>query len=303
MKILNFGSLNIDKVYQVEHFVRPGETLSSQSLDFFCGGKGLNQTIAMARAGASVFHAGCIGTDGDMLSEALSREHVDISYLKKLDIPTGHAIIQVSGSGQNCILLFGGANQSVSPEQIEETLSHFEKGDILLLQNEINELPFLIDQAYQKGMQIYLNPSPITSQLQEISLEKVSFLILNEIEAADLCKMELAKKEVNIPGTPQECAELLHKRYPNLQILLTMGTEGSLFLSASLRHYQKAYKVTAIDTTAAGDTFTGYFIAAAARGASIEAAMKEASKASAIAVTRAGASASIPLRFELGETE
>lgn len=300
MKILNFGSLNIDKVYQVEHFVRPGETISSQSLDFFCGGKGLNQTIAMARAGAAVFHAGCIGSDGDML-EALSREHVDISYLKKLDIPTGHAVIQVSGSGQNCILLFGGANQSISPKQIQETLSLFEKGDLLLLQNEINELPLLIDEAYQKGMQIYLNPSPVTSQLQDISLEKVSCLILNEIEAADLCNIKSKKYGEKAPETPQECAELLHEQYPNLQILLTMGTEGSIFLSASLRHYQKAYKVTAVDTTAAGDTFTGYFIAATARGASIESAMEEASKASAIAVTRAGASASIPLRSELME--
>lgn len=301
MKILNFGSLNIDKVYQVEHFVRPGETLSSQKLNCFCGGKGLNQSIAMARAGAAVFHAGCIGKDGNMLYEALSRENIGLSYLKKLDMPTGHAVIQVDAPGQNCILLFGGANQAVSPEQIDETLSHFSEGDILLLQNEINNLPLIIDRAYEKGMQIYLNPSPVTEQLAQVPLDKISCLVLNEIEAADLCQAELGKQGENAPESPEECAEFLHKRHPNLQILLTMGTKGSLFLSASLRCGQKAYKVTAVDTTAAGDTFTGYFIAAIARGGSIQTAMEEASKASAISVTRAGASSSIPFYRELAE--
>ena len=96
MKILNFGSLNIDKVYQVKDFVRPGETISSKKLEFFCGGKGLNQSIAISRAGAPVYHAGCIGYDGDMLSDALTASHIHTEYLKKLEIPTGHAIIQVS---------------------------------------------------------------------------------------------------------------------------------------------------------------------------------------------------------------
>lgn len=93
MKILNFGSLNIDKVYQVKDFVRPGETISSKKLDFFCGGKGLNQSIAISRAGAPVYHAGCIGYDGDMLSDALTASHIHTEYLRKLEIPTGHAVI------------------------------------------------------------------------------------------------------------------------------------------------------------------------------------------------------------------
>lgn len=291
MKILNFGSLNIDKVYHVESFVRPGETISSTELDTFCGGKGLNQSIAIARAGAEVYHAGCIGCDGDILFDALTSNHVHTDYLKKLPTPTGHAIIQVERSGQNCIILFGGANQEVSAEQVDDTLSHFSEGDILLLQNEINNLAYIIDQAYQKGMVIILNPSPVTGQLSEISLEKISYLILNEIEAADLCQEER--------DTSASYAELLYEMYPSLHILLTMGTEGSLFVSKEIRHYQKAYQVSAIDTTAAGDTFTGYFIAAIARGSDVKTAMKEASKASSIAVTRAGASASIPFREEV----
>lgn len=291
MKILNFGSLNIDKVYQVDSFVRPGETIASKKLDFFCGGKGLNQSIAIARAGAEVYHAGCIGHDGAMLSDALTSNHVNTDYLKKLDVPTGHAIIQVAESGQNCIILFGGANQEISTKQIDDTLSHFDEGDILLLQNEVNCLAYIVDQAYQKGMTIFLNPSPVTKQLSEISLDKISCLILNEIEAADLCQKEL--------NAPADYAGYLHQMYPNMQILLTMGTDGSVFMSENLKHYQEAYRVSAIDTTAAGDTFTGYFIAAVARGEDIRIAMREASKASSIAVTRAGASTSIPFREEV----
>ena len=119
MKILNFGSLNIDKVYQVDNFVRAGETISSKNLNFFCGGKGLNQSIALAKAGADVWHAGCIGNDGQMLSDALQNSQVRLDFLKTLDMPTGHALIQVSQTGQNCIILFGGANQAISKEQID----------------------------------------------------------------------------------------------------------------------------------------------------------------------------------------
>ena len=240
MKILNFGSLNIDKVYQVKDFVRPGETISSKKLEFFCGGKGLNQSIAISRAGAPVYHAGCIGYDGDMLSDALTASHIHTEYLKKLEIPTGHAIIQVSDTGQNCIILFGGANQAITESQIRETLSHFSAGDILLLQNEINHLALLIEQAFEKGMQIYLNPSPVTEQLKEISLDKISCLILNEIEAADLCASEWEKQKQaasSLPESPKECARALHSLYPGLQILLTMGTGGSIFLSGQKFHF------------------------------------------------------------------
>ena len=280
MKILNFGSLNIDKVYQVDNFVRPGETISSKNLNFFCGGKGLNQSIALAKAGADVWHAGCIGNDGQMLSDALQDSQVRLDFLKTLDMPTGHALIQVSQTGQNCIILFGGANQAISREQIDETLSHFEQGDILLLQNEINNLPYLVDQAYQKGMTIFLNPSPITEQLKEI-------------EAADLSDVTA--------HNPQDYADILLEKYPSCHILLTMGTAGSIYLDHQTHHTQSAFKVQAVDTTAAGDTYTGYFIAAIARGADVQAAMKEASMASAISVTRNGASTSIPERKEVLE--
>ena len=229
-----------------------------------------------------------------MLSDALQDSQVRLDFLKTLDMPTGHALIQVSQTGQNCIILFGGANQAISREQIDETLSHFEQGDILLLQNEINNLPYLVDQAYQKGMTIFLNPSPITEQLKEIDLSKISYLVLNEIEAADLSDVTA--------HNPQDYADILLEKYPFCHILLTMGTAGSIYLDHQTHHAQSAFKVQAVDTTAAGDTYTGYFIAAIARGADVQAAMKEASMASAISVTRNGASTSIPERKEVLES-
>ena len=153
MKIVNFGSCNIDHVYSLENIVRPGETVSTYSLELFEGGKGLNQSIAAARAGMSVFHAGCIGQDGEMLSSLLSNSGVDIRYLKVLeDEKTGHAIIQVSGKGENCILLYGGANLAVSREYIDEVISSFDSFDILLLQNEISNVDYLVEAAHKKGM-------------------------------------------------------------------------------------------------------------------------------------------------------
>ena len=151
-------------------------------------------------------------------------------------------------------------------------------------------------------MQIYLNPSPVTEQLKEISLDKISCLILNEIEAADLCAAEWKKQKqagTSLPESPEECARALHSLHPGLQIHLTMGTKGSIFLSRQKFHFQEAFPVNAVDTTAAGDTFTGNFIAADSRDETVEAAREEAAKASAIAVTRAGASAAIPLREEV----
>ena len=185
MRILNFGSLNIDNVYAVDHFIRPGETMSSLGMEVFCGGKGLNQSIAMARAGAQVWHAGAVGrNDGKKLLELLAESGVNTDFVRKTDGVSGHTIIQVDKNGQNCILLFGGANQEITPGQVDETLAHFEEGDILLLQNEINGLAGLIKKAAEKGMKIYLNPSPVTGELLELPLELVDCFILNEIEGA-----------------------------------------------------------------------------------------------------------------------
>ena len=171
MRLLNFGSCNIDHVYSLENIVKAGETVSTYSLELFEGGKGLNQSIAASRAGMSVFHAGGIGRDGEMLSALLSKSGVDIKYLKVLDSEkTGHAIIQLSRSGENCILLYGGANLAVSREYIDEVLDNFGRGDILLLQNEISNVDHLVESAYNRGMTVVLNPSPINDEIKKIDI-------------------------------------------------------------------------------------------------------------------------------------
>ena len=178
MKVLNFGSLNLDYVYQVESILIPGETQASKDRKTFCGGKGLNQSIALAKAGIPVFHAGMIGEEGDILLETCRENGVNTDFIRKIQGPGGHTVIQVDKNGQNCILLFGGSNRSITREFVDEVLSAFEKGDILLLQNEINELDYIIDQAYEKGMMIILNPSPYDKALETCDLKKISLFCI-----------------------------------------------------------------------------------------------------------------------------
>lgn len=285
MKFLNFGSLNLDFVYDVEHFVRPGETISSAALNTFSGGKGLNQSVALSRAGAQTYHGGCIGKDGQVLLDGLRAAGADVSFVRVLkSCRTGHAIIQVDPSGQNCILLFGGANQAVTDVQIEETLSRFGAGDFLLLQNEINGLEQLMEKAAEKGIRIAFNPSPIDGKISQLPLEKVEFFLLNKIEGAAL----------GGGNRPEEILEGLKKRYPKAKIVLTLGKEGALYFDGEKTFFQPIFPVKVMDTTAAGDTFTGYFLEAVSRGLPGDVCLKRAAAASAIAVSRKGASPSIP---------
>lgn len=182
MKVLNFGSLNLDYVYSVDHMVAEGETLAAGGMNTFCGGKGLNQSIALAKAGVPVYHAGLIGEEGKSLLDACRENGVHTDFIRKIPGKSGHTIIQVDKSGQNCILLYGGANRSMTREFIDEVLSHFEKGDYLLLQNEVNLVDYMVDQAYEKGMEIILNPSPFDRNLEACNLSKISLFLMNEIE-------------------------------------------------------------------------------------------------------------------------
>lgn len=160
--ILSYGSLNLDLVYQVPHFVQAGETLSSTSRTVHCGGKGLNQSIAAARAGGTVSHAGKIGGDGTVLTDILRESGVDTDFVTVGDGPSGHAVIQVDPSGQNCILLFGGCNQEITHAEIDRVLAHFQAGDYLILQNEINGLDHLMTQAARRGCGSCSIPRPST---------------------------------------------------------------------------------------------------------------------------------------------
>lgn len=292
MKILNFGSLNIDKVYTVPHFVSAGETLSSTNYEEFPGGKGLNQSIALAKAGAEVFHSGKISTDGLFLKDILSESNVNTDWIDENGSTTGHAIIQVSSNGENCILLFGGANKEITIEQINHVLANFSTKDILLLQNEINHLEYIVETAHKRGIKIVLNPSPIDESLTTLDYSKIDYLILNEIEA----------KSITGEDSTEKIFQQLLSLNNQMKIVLTLGTQGVIYKDNSQEFSQAVYKVNTVDTTAAGDTFLGYFLSQISQHADIKKALQIASKAASIAVTRKGAASSIPTLKEVMES-
>ena len=293
MKVLNFGSLNLDYVYRVEHFVQPGETLSATSQAVNLGGKGLNQSIALARAGAEVYHAGCLGVGGESLGKLLHENGVDTTYLFPTDELQGNAVIQVEPGGQNCILLFGGSNQCITSGQVDKTLAAFSAGDYLVLQNEVNDLPMIVEKAWERGMKIVLNPSPYNEKLSAVDFGKLSWLLVNEVEAAQLSGSD----------DPEEAWRVLHEAYPHLSVLITLGSAGSVANRVESGEVetarQEAFRVRAVDTTAAGDTFTGFFIGALLEGKALSECMRRASMASSLGVTRPGAASSIPTREEV----
>lgn len=293
MKVLNFGSLNIDYTYSVDHFVEGGETLSSRRLQVFSGGKGLNQSIALSKSGAEVWHAGAVGqSEGEFLLEELEKAGVHTELVARLEEKTGHAIIQRDKEGGNCILLYGGANQQITPELVDHVMAQFEKGDWLVLQNEISQISYMMERAHEKGMKIVLNPSPMDEKIFTYPLEYIDYFLMNEIEGAQLCQGSETR--------PEELLARAAARFPGAGILLTLGGEGSLFFDHGQLFRQKAYRVKAVDTTAAGDTFTGFFIGGLIRGMKVEEALSLAGAAAAIAVSRPGAAPSIP---ELKEAE
>lgn len=289
MKVLNIGSCNIDYIYEVDHMVRPGETQKVDTLQIVSGGKGLNQSIALAKAGVDVYHAGLIGHDGAILRQALEGHGANTDYLSEVDGPSGHAIIQLDKHGENCILVYPGANHQLTEELIEEILSHFESGDLLLLQNEVNNMPFIVKRAHELGLQIAINPAPFNEEIKNIPLQLVNYLILNEIEGKDLTNEEDDFKVL----------ESLKEMYPTTHVLLTRGSKGVIYSYKDVMIEQPAYKVEAVDTTAAGDTFIGYFISGLVRQLEMTEILKLASKASSITVTHKGSSSSIPTLDEV----
>ncbi|WP_315505618.1 ribokinase, partial [Oribacterium parvum] len=272
MKVLNFGSLNIDYVYSLDHFVQKGETISSDALHIFPGGKGLNQSVALGRAGVTVSHAGAVGKDGDFLLELLKESCVNIKYIQVLEgVQTGTAIIQNDKSGDNCIILYSGANHQITKEQIANTISDFEKGDFLVLQNEINGMESIMRVAEEKGLKIVLNPSPMNEKILELPLQYVDYFVLNEVEAAQILGLDnISEKD------GEKIVRELHHAYPRAKIVLTLGAEGSIYFDGEKLYRQRAYKTEVVDTTAAGDTFSGFFIACILRGDTLEQAMDTA---------------------------
>ena len=290
MKILSFGSMNIDNTYSVDEFVQPGETMTAKNLSKFCGGKGLNQSIALASAGADVAHFGCVGEDGDILLDMLKSRGVNTDSVIKIDnITSGHAIIQVDSHGQNSILLYPGANRRMTPELIDRELEKYSCGDWLLIQNETNCLEYIMRAANKKGMKIAFNPSPMDGTVSTLPLELVDLFLVNEIEGAAVTGKEIT----------EEITAEFEKLFPNAAVILTLGKKGSIFKSEKDMLFQPSYCGTVKDTTGAGDTYTGFFIANYIKGVSPQECMRIAAMASTVQISSDGAAIAIPTKQEV----
>jgi ribokinase len=288
-RVLNFGSINVDHVYSVEHFVRPGETLNCHEYRRFAGGKGLNQSIALAQAGASVYHAGKVGIEDAWLKSLMEDKGVDTRFVETINGPSGHAIIQVNAAGENAIVIVGGANQLISESDIQRIIANFGAGDTLLAQNEVNAVPKIIRSAKARGLTVVFNAAPMNPQVLNYPLELVDILVVNETEAQSLTG----------ESEPEKIYETLHHRYPCMAVVLTMGHKGAAYFSPQDRFHQPAEKVHVVDSTGAGDTFIGFFLAEFIRTNEPKTALAYAIRAAAITVTRHGAADSIPSRKEL----
>ena len=289
MRILNFGSLNIDHVYRVDSFVQPGETKHSKAYMINSGGKGLNQSIAAAKAGSEVFHAGIIGRDGGFLVEKLQEAGVNTSLARSSDEVSGHAIIQVADSGQNCILLYGGTNQMLTEEYIDQTLDAFGSEGLVLLQNETNLVGEIIEKAAQRGQKVAMNAAPYSAEVNSYPINKLDWLIVNEVEGS-----EVAQAPVD-----EHLLARLAEKFPKAGILLTLGSRGAQACQNGRSFAINSCKVKAVDTTAAGDTFSGYFLYGVLEGLTLPETLRLATTASALAVQRPGAADSIPTKAEV----
>lgn len=289
MRIHVFGSINLDKVYRVPHLVRPGETLSSLSVDTLLGGKGANQSVALARAGASVAHVGRLCREDSGWLQTLLDAGVDTQRVELVDTISGHAIIQVDDAGENAIVLHGGANRGFDRAALQGLLEPLEAGDWLLLQNECDALADAMAIARLKGARIAFNPAPMDASVQALPLAQLDLLIVNQTEAAMLLQLDI--------NTPEdELLNALQNHLPSVMRVLTLGERGACLFEpdSSHRHHRLPPPVEIIDTTGAGDTFVGYLLAALVSGSAASEALERAVTAGAMAVAQAGATPSIP---------
>ncbi|MBQ8833438.1 MAG: ribokinase [Oscillospiraceae bacterium] len=294
MKYLVFGSLNIDRTYTVPHFVSAGETMSASKMELFCGGKGFNQAVALARAGKEVYFAGAVGADGQMLLDALAADGIHDTYIKRTPGASGHAVIQVDPEGQNCIIILPGANGEITEADVDAVLADFGRGDMVVLQNEITCVAYILQKASEKGMTVVLNPSPWDARAETYDVRYVNYLLVNEVEGSSIAA----------ETDPEAIVQAIHKAYPNVNLVLTLGSRGAVYCSAEgERHTAGIYRNAVADTTAAGDTFTGYFLAEITDSGDPHRALQRAAIASGISVTRKGASTSIPARREVDATD
>ena len=289
MKILNYGSMNVDYVYEVKDIVRPGETINARGRNIYPGGKGLNQSIAVARAGGEMYHIGVLGADGDVLEQALRENGIHMDHIKRVSGNSAHTVIQVDQNGQNCIIVFAGPEITFTENEMDEILSHFASGDAVIFQNELDHSPLFMKKAADRGLIIIFNPSPMEESIFSYPLDRVSWFVVNEIEGSALT----GERE------PEKILDVMKVKYPQAGVVLTLGSDGAWAMRGEERFFQPSFPVKAVDTTAAGDTFMGYFVTGMLQGEPLQNVLRRAAKAASIAVSRPGAAVSIPTAGEI----
>lgn len=280
--IFNFGSINLDLVYRVPRLPGPGETLSSDDFRRHLGGKGMNQSIAILRSGGQLRHVGCLGQDAEWLREQIAGFRVGLGDITVLEQPTGHAVIYVDDAGENQIVIFGGSNRGFTMQQVTAALDEAAPGDWVILQNETNLVPEIAAEAARRGLQVCYSAAPFEAAAVEAVLPHLTLLAVNEGEAAALgAALGRAPDELGVD-----------------HVLVTRGAAGAVLHSRGRLFEQPAFAVTPVDTTGAGDTFLGAFMAAFQTG-DAQTALRHAAAASALQVTRAGAAPAIPDKAEI----
>ena len=287
MTIYNLGSINADHVYRVPHLPGPGETLAAHSLQTGLGGKGANMSVAAARAGSHVAHIGAVGGDGLWARDRLTEYGVDTRHITQLDVQTGHAIINVDDAGENAITLLSGANQEIPNDAISRALSGADTGDVLVMQNETNGQKFCAESGSKLGFRVCYAAAPFEADAVKAVLPFLDFLILNAIEAEQL----------------EAALDMKIEAMDVADIIVTLGSDGARWINSSegIDQHFEALKVTPVDTTGAGDTFTGYVLSGLDRGLSMPQAISLAMRAAALMVTRMGTADVIPDLKEVEE--
>lgn len=279
MAIYNLGSINADLSYDVAVLPAPGETISAQSMSRGLGGKGANMSVAAARAAAHVIHIGAVGKDGTWAIERLTEYGVDTRFITR-GSTTGHAIIMVDQNGENAIVIHSGANIELTDDAIGAALSQASTSDYFMAQNETNMQVEAAITAKNLGLKVVYAAAPFVIDAVKQILPTVDILILNQIEAEQLQKATGKK--------PQD--------FGVSQVIITLGSRGCQWFNSETGASKlfDAEPVEAVDTTGAGDTFTGYLIAGLDRGMPMEQAILNANRAAAIMVTRRGTADVIP---------
>jgi ribokinase len=296
-KIVVIGSSNIDLLMKMDHLPEKGETVTDAVFMQVYGGKGANQAVAAARAGGNVAFVNCVGEDAytPQMIQNYINDGIDTRFVfQEKNIASGHALIMIGGEGMNYLSVAPGANYLLTPAKIDETLSVFEEAAIIVMQYEIPEetLKYVIDLARQRGIPVMWNCAPARA-FDFSYIPKINILVLNEVEAGFLAGMPVE----NETDAEKAAENLIAKGVE--KVIITLGSQGAFVITKDEKISVPAYKVDAIDTTAAGDTFCGGFAVAIVEGKSLKEALQFAGAAAAISVTRMGAQPSAPTRVEI----